>query len=137
MSLKVLEVHHHAMRIASGEKSLQDTLEFYRDFMGMEPDPGRPNFRDAPGYWFNVGEHGHVHFISLDGPSALSKGPGQDPTARHIAFAVENIVEAKAEIERRGMSFWSLVPPGAPPQAVMLFVNDPERSSHQGGDRPR
>lgn len=105
MSLKVLEVHHHAMRI--------------------EVAPGRPNFRDAPGYWFNVGEHGQVHFISLDGPSALSKGPGQDPTARHIAFAVENIVEAKAEIERRGMSFWPLVPPDAPPQAEMLFVNDP------------
>lgn len=125
MSLKVLEIHHHAMRAASGEKSMQDTLHFYRDVMGMEPDSGRPNFRDAPGYWFNVGDQGQVHLISLDGPSSFAQGPGKDPTVRHIAFAVASIAEAKAEVERLGMPYWSLVAPGAPPHAEMLFLNDP------------
>jgi extradiol dioxygenase family protein len=42
----------------------------------------------------------------------------------HVALAVSDIAEAKAELDRRGTRYWSLT--GATgPQSTQLFLNDP------------
>jgi hypothetical protein len=54
----------------------------------------------------------------------MAKGEGQDPTSPHIALAVTDVAEAKAELERRGVPFWTLTGI-AGPQAEQLFMRDP------------
>jgi len=67
---------------------------------------------------------GQIHLIGGDLPSRFAQGPGKDPTTPHVALAVENIVETKAELDRLGADYWSLK--GATgPDAEQLFLNDP------------
>lgn len=124
MAVKVLEIHHHAVRIGGDDKTLGDLKAFYGDVLGLKADDGRPALPGIPGAWINVGEVGQLHLIGGDLPSPFAKGPGQDPTAPHVALAVENIVETKAELDRLGASYWSLK--GATgPDAEQLFLTDP------------
>lgn len=124
MTIEVLEIHHHAVRIEDNEKSMQDTLHFYRDVLGMGADPGRPNIPGVPGYWMNVGEAGQIHIIAGSGQSKLAKGPGQDPTVPHIALAVADIVAAKAELDSMKVPYWSITLLGGP-ASEQIFFNDP------------
>ena len=124
MPIKVVEIHHPALRINGDETGLAANLDFYQGLLGLAPDAGRPTLRGIPGFWINVGETGHLHLIGGEEPSPFAKGPGQDPAAPHVALAVENVVEAKAELERRGTPYWSLS--GAVGgQTEQLFLRDP------------
>jgi catechol-2,3-dioxygenase len=74
--------------------------------------------------WINIGEVGQIHLIGGDLPSRFAQGPDKDPTLPHVALAVENIVETKAELDRLGADYWSLK--GATgPDAEQLFLKDP------------
>ncbi len=106
MAIKVLEIHHHAVRVDGDDDKLKNVQNFYSDVLGMGHDTGRPHLPGIPGMWINVGEVGQLHLIGGDLPSPFAQGPGQDPTAPHVALAVADIVEARAELEQ-------------------LFVNDP------------
>jgi catechol 2,3-dioxygenase-like lactoylglutathione lyase family enzyme len=108
MPIKVVEIHHPALRINGDETDLAANLDFYQGLLGLAPDAGRPPLRGIPGFWINVGEVGQIHLIGGEEPSPFAKGPGQDPAAPHVALAVESVVEAKAELERRGTPYWSL-----------------------------
>ena len=88
MGIRVLEIHHHAVRIDSEPPKLDATQKFYQDVLGLEADPGRPKIPDVPGFWINVGEGGQIHLIGGEQPSPLAKGPGRDPTILHVALAV-------------------------------------------------
>ena len=124
MPIRVVEIHHAAVRINGDEADLGANLGFYRDLLGLMPDEKRPNIRDTPGFWINVGEVGQIHLIGGPQPSWMAKGEGKDPTSPHIALAVEDITEAKAELERQGTSFWTLTGV-AGPQAEQVFMHDP------------
>jgi catechol 2,3-dioxygenase-like lactoylglutathione lyase family enzyme len=124
MPIRVIEIHHPALRIEGGETNLKDNLAFYGDLLGLSPDSRRPTIPGVPGYWINVGEVGQIHLIGGEQPSPLAKGPGKDPTASHVALAVADIAEAKAELERRGADFWTLTGI-AGPQAEQVFMHDP------------
>ncbi len=124
MPIKILEIHHHAVRIDAGAQSLDAVRDFYVNVLGLSYDGNRPNFPGVPGWWMNVGDGGQIHLIGGDLPSPFAKGPGQDPTAAHVALAVENIIEAKAELVRSGVPHWSLVGVTGP-ESEQIFVNDP------------
>jgi catechol 2,3-dioxygenase-like lactoylglutathione lyase family enzyme len=124
MPINVVEIHHHAVRIESDSDALAANLEFYQGLLGLAPDAGRPELRGIPGFWINVGETGQLHLIGGPVPSPFAQGPGQDPVVPHVALAVSDIAEAKAELDRRGAKYWSLT--GATgPQSTQLFLNDP------------
>ena len=124
MAIKVLEIHHHGVRVDAGDKTLADVEKFYSDVLGLKRDEGRPEIPGIPGMWINVGEVGQIHLIGGDVPSRFAQGPGKDPTAPHVAFGVESIVDTKAELDRIGTDYWSLK--GATgPDAEQLFLNDP------------
>ena len=59
MSIKVVEIHHPALRINGDEAGLAANLDFYQGLLGLVPDSGRPPLRGIPGFWINVGETGH------------------------------------------------------------------------------
>ena len=103
MPIQVVEIHHPAVRIKGDEADLKANLDFYEGLLGLKPDEKRPNIRDVPGFWINVGEVGQVHLIGGKQPSWMAKRDDQDPTSPHIALAVKDVAEAKAELERRGV----------------------------------
>lgn len=124
MPLKVVEIHHHAVRIKGNESALSAHLEFYEGLLGLKHDQGRPNLPGIPGFWINVGEVGQIHLIGGAQPSSLSRGPEQDPAAPHVALAVEDIAEAKAELDRSGTQYWSIAGVVGP-KAEQIFLRDP------------
>ena len=124
MAIKIMEIHHAGVRIDADDGSMRALESFYADVLGLRKDEGRPEIPGIPGMWINVGEVGQIHLIGGDLPSRFAQGPGKDPTAPHVAFGVENIVETKAELDRLGADYWSLK--GATgPDAEQLFLNDP------------
>ncbi len=48
MAIKVLEIHHHGIRIDAGEKTIEDLKNFYTGVLGLEHDTGRPDIRAFP-----------------------------------------------------------------------------------------
>lgn len=124
MPIKIVEIHHQAVRVDGSEAGLSDQLGFYQGLLGLSVDGGRPTLPGIPGYWINVGDVGQIHLIGGDQPSPLARGPGKDPAGPHIALAVEDILEAKAELERTNTPYWSITGV-AGPQAEQLFLRDP------------
>ncbi len=124
MAIKVLGIHHHAVRINDNEQPLSAVHDFYTNVLGMSADAGRPDIPAVPGWWINVGEGQQIHLMGGDFPSPFAKGPGKDPTAVHVALAVEDIAEAKAEFERLGVPYWTLSGV-AGPETEQVFVEDP------------
>lgn len=124
MAIKVLGIHHHAVRIDAGNHPLETFARFYSDVLGLEADTGRPNIAAVPGLWINVGENTQIHLMGGQFPSVLSKVPGEDPVDVHVALAVEDIAAAKAELERQGIYYWSLKGV-AGPHTEQVFVRDP------------
>ena len=124
MAVKVLEIHHTGVRVDAGAQLLGATQDFYADILGCESDRGRPTIPGIPGAWINVGEVGQIHLIGGAQPSPVAKGPGQDPTRPHVAFAVASIVETRAELDRMGMKYW-VIEGLTSPDSTQLFMNDP------------
>ena len=124
MAIKVLAIHHHAVRIDHGNHPLEVFRDFYTRVIGLEQDTGRPNIPGIPGLWMNVGETGQIHLMGGAFPSPLARGPGEDPVDVHVALAIENIVDAKAELDRQGVEYWSLAGV-AGPDFEQVFVRDP------------
>jgi len=123
MAIKILGIHHHAVRIDAREQPLDTVHDFYTDVLGLNHDEGRPNIPGVPGWWINVGDSGQIHLIGGDLPSPVARGPGQDPAAPHVALAVESIIEAKAELVRLGVPHWTSKAVSA--EFEQVFVNDP------------
>jgi hypothetical protein len=48
MGIRVLEIHHHAVRIDSEPPKLEAVQKFYKDVLGLEADPGRPKSQACP-----------------------------------------------------------------------------------------
>jgi hypothetical protein len=61
MAIKVLELHHHAVRTGPTQEQADQTVAFYRDVLGLSTDPGRPVIPGIPGYWVDVA--GRAQFI--------------------------------------------------------------------------
>lgn len=124
MAIKVLGIHHHAVRIDHGNHALETFRDFYANVLGLTADEGRPNVPTIPGLWIDVCGTAQIHLMGGAFPSSLCKQPGEDPVDTHVALAVENIAEAKAELERQGVHFWSLMGV-AGPETEQVFVRDP------------
>ncbi len=124
MAIKVLELHHHGIRVGATEVDADRALAFYRTVLGLSPDAGRPYIADIPGYWLDVGANAQIHLISAEGTSRLADGPGRDPAGPHVALAVADIQEARRELERLGVAYWSLKGVTGP-ETEQLFMQDP------------
>ncbi|MGH7324925.1 MAG: VOC family protein [Candidatus Rokuibacteriota bacterium] len=120
MAVKVLEMHHHGIRVAPD--TLDHALDFYTRVLGLTPDPGR-HIPGQPGYWMELGT-AQIHLMGVTGTSSLAKSPQDDPSLPHVALAVPDIQEAKKELERLGQKYFSIVGVTGP-YAEQLFMHDP------------
>jgi catechol 2,3-dioxygenase-like lactoylglutathione lyase family enzyme len=124
MAIKVLELHHHGIRVGPSPDEVKKAREFYSGVLGLEPDPGRPHIPTIDGYWMDVGGTAQIHLMGVDGVSKFAKGPDKDPSRPHVALAVADIVETRKELDRLGTEYW--VAEGVVgPQSQQLFMYDP------------
>ncbi len=108
--MRIQRIHHVAYRC----RDARETVEFYRDLLGMEfvlafaedrvpstkePDPYMHVFLDAGGG--NI-----LAFFELPTRPTMGKDPNTPAWVQHIAFEVESVealLEAKRRIEERGV----------------------------------
>src|SRR5438128_11691157 len=109
MPIKIVELHHHGIRIGTTPSELETARRFYTDVLGLQADPERPTIPGVPGFWIFVGNDRHtasIHLISAEGMSPIALSEREDPTLPHVALAVEDIHETRRELERQGIRFW-------------------------------
>jgi catechol 2,3-dioxygenase-like lactoylglutathione lyase family enzyme len=124
MALKVLELHHHGIRIGPSPDDVKKAASFYQDVLGLSPDPGRPHIPSIDGYWMDVGGTAQIHLMGVDGQSKFAETPDKDPSRPHVALAVADIQEARQELDRLGVSYW--VTRGVVgPASQQIFMKDP------------
>lgn len=124
MAIKVLELHHHGIRIGPTAEAKQQAHDFYHGVLGLDPDAGRPHIPAIDGYWMDVGIGAQIHLMGVEGESSLAQGPGKDPSRPHVALAVEDIQAAKKELDRMGVPYWvgkNIVGPAS----EQVFMDDP------------
>jgi catechol 2,3-dioxygenase-like lactoylglutathione lyase family enzyme len=127
MAIKVLELHHHGIRIGQEADDVEKARTFYTEVLGLQTDTGRPNIPGIPGFWMYVGEGANttqLHLMGAVGQSPMARSDKEDPTLPHVALAVADIQAAKAELDQRGVWYWQikgLVGQGSD----QLFVRDP------------
>ena len=127
MAIKVLELHHHGIRIGKEDGEVEKARTFYSDVLGLETDAGRPTIPGIPGFWMYVGEGentSQIHLMGAVGTSPVARSEKEDPTHPHVALAVEDIQEAKRDLDARGIWYWQiegLVGQGSD----QIFVRDP------------
>jgi catechol 2,3-dioxygenase-like lactoylglutathione lyase family enzyme len=124
MAIEVLEIHHTGVRVDTGAEKLDATMGFYKDVLGLGHDTGRPTIPGIPGAWINVGDVGQIHLIGGNQPSPVAKGPGEDPTRPHVAFAVRDIVATRKELDSMGVKYW-VIEGLVSPNSTQVFMNDP------------
>jgi len=127
MSIKVVELHHHGIRIGTAPEEVEKAREFYTDVLGLHTDSHRPNLPSIPGFWMYVGQGERttqIHLMGAQGMSPMARSEKEDPTLPHVALAVENIQEAKAELEQRGIWHWQ-IKGLVGPNSDQVFVRDP------------
>ena len=127
MPIKVLELHHHGVRISKTPEEVAKARYFYTDVLGLQADPGRPEIPGIPGFWVDIGDHKHatqIHVMGAVGMSPVARSDKEDPTLTHVALAVADIQEAKQELDRRGIWYWQIQ--GLVGQnSDQVFVQDP------------
>jgi extradiol dioxygenase family protein len=124
MAVKVLELHHHGIRIGPSPEAVATARKFYGDVLGLDHDPGRPHIPSIDGYWMDVGGTAQIHLMGVDGQSKFARGPGQDPSLPHVALAVADIQETRTELDRLGVDYW-VAESVVGPQSQQIFMKDP------------
>jgi catechol 2,3-dioxygenase-like lactoylglutathione lyase family enzyme len=124
MALKVLELHHHGIRIGPSKDDVDKARRFYTDVMGLSPDPGRPHIPTIDGYWMDVGGTAQIHLMGVDGVSKFAKAPDKDPSRPHVALAVESVDDAAKELDRLKVEYW-VAESVVGPQSRQIFFYDP------------
>lgn len=124
MALKVLELHHHGIRIGPSKPEVDKAYTFYTGVLGLAPDRGRPFIPTIDGYWMDVGGTAQIHLMGVEGQSKFAKASDQDPSRPHVALAVADIDEAAKELDRMGVKYW-VAESVVGPQSRQIFLYDP------------
>ena len=126
MAIKVVELHHHGIRVGTKPEELEEARRFYTEVLGLHTDPQRPNIPGIPGFWMYVGQDNRttqIHLLGAIGRSPIARSDKEDPTLPHVALAVENIEETRQELERLGIWHWS-IKGLAGPRSDQVFIQD-------------
>ncbi len=124
MAVKVLELHHHGIRVGASPEEVAKARTFYGDVLGLQHDAGRPHIPTIDGYWMDVGGTAQIHLMGVNGQSKFTQGPGQDPSLPHVALAVADIQETRKELDRLKADYW-VAESVVGPQSLQIFVKDP------------
>lgn len=113
---RFLGIHHASVLVADTQRS----LAFYRDVLGLELNPERPDL-PFPGAWLNVGRGQQIHLLELPNPDPVDSRPAHGGRDRHTALLVSGTDAIAAALERAAVPFtWSRSGRRA------LFCRDPD-----------
>ncbi len=79
-------------------------LGFYRDVLGLEVDPERPDL-GFPGAWLRVGGATRIHLLELPDPDAAREAPAHGGRDRHFALAVTDLETLARALDGAGIAF--------------------------------
>jgi catechol 2,3-dioxygenase-like lactoylglutathione lyase family enzyme len=111
--MKVTRFHH--VSVNTNGTSLDDTIAFYRDVLGLADEP-RPEIPGVPGHWHGVGDQ-QLHIVG-----AAASGASIDPTGFHYCVAVDDLDSAIAELEARRIPYLRAV---QGEDTVQIWIADP------------
>jgi glyoxylase I family protein len=78
-------IHHVSVIVADTDRA----LAFYRDVLGLEVDPERPDL-GYPGAWLKVGDR-QIHLLELPNPDPVEGRPAHGGRDRHLAMTVGDL----------------------------------------------
>lgn len=117
MALTGLELHHHAVRMKPD--AAEESLRFYRDVLGLQPDPEARDIPGVPLYWMDTANGTQIHIFGVEGVSEYAREPDRDPFVEHVAFGVPDIAGAREELDRLDVPYWKVGRDAA--QQVFLY----------------
>ena len=109
MGIKVVGLMHAGIRVAPEDKDVAAAHEIWSGLLGLQIDRERPHIPGIPGFWVNLAKGDRsqqIHVFGAKGKSPPARSRKQDPTRSHVAFTVEDLEEAKRELESREIEFW-------------------------------
>jgi class 3 adenylate cyclase len=121
VALKVVELHHHAVRVAPGPDVAAALRRFYGEVLGLDADVAAWD-RAEECLRINAGASAQIHLVVRAARPAMT---GEfDHTAPHVALAVASIDDAQAELDRLAVAY-RVVHGRLGPASRRLFVTDP------------
>jgi len=92
-------LHHVSLIVADTERA----LGFYRDVLGLERDPARPEL-GFPGAWLRIGDK-QIHLLELPNPDPQQGRPAHGGRDRHVAMAVADLDALLERLEAAGIGY--------------------------------
>jgi catechol 2,3-dioxygenase-like lactoylglutathione lyase family enzyme len=111
--VKVTRFHHVSVNTSGTD--LGALVAFYGGLFGL-PDEPRPEIPGVAGHWHAVGDQ-QLHLVA-----AAPAGTGIDPTGPHFCLAVEDLDDAIAELDARGIAYARAVQGAG---IVQVWITDP------------
>jgi glyoxylase I family protein len=99
MMAEYLQLQHVSLIVSDTQRSLQ----FYRDVLGMQPEPARPEL-GFPGAWLRVAEQ-QLHLLELPNPDPVEGRPGHAGRDRHVALCVRGLDSVERSLQQAGVPF--------------------------------
>ncbi len=96
---EIQRIAHVSLLVASTEVALR----FYRDLLGLEVDPNRPDL-GYPGAWLKVAGQ-EIHLLELPDPDAVADRPEHGGRDRHVAFNVRGLDELCSRLSSARVPF--------------------------------
>jgi len=95
----VMGIHHVSFLVADVQRS----REFYRDILGLEADPARPDL-GYPGAWLMTGAQ-QLHLMQLPVPDPVTDRPTHVGRDRHAAFTVRALEPVVQRLQQSGVDY--------------------------------
>jgi glyoxylase I family protein len=99
--MTITGIQHVSFIVASVEQS----LAFYRDLLGLQQDPSRPDL-GYPGAWLTVGDQ-QIHLLELENPDPVVNRPWHVGQDRHVALMISGLAELRARLEEAEIIYTS------------------------------
>lgn len=96
--MHIKRIHHVSLVVSDTGRSLC----FYRDLLGLEVLPSRPEL-GYPGAWLAVGGQ-QIHLLELPNPDPVRGRPEHGGRDRHAAFLVDDLEDLAARLEGAGVA---------------------------------
>jgi glyoxylase I family protein len=92
-------IHHASVLVGDTDRA----LVFYRDILGLEIDPNRPDL-GYPGAWLQIGT-AQIHLLQLPNPEPARGHPQHPGRDRHLALSIKDLTPLKAALEQQGIPY--------------------------------
>lgn len=123
---KITDMHHASLLVADTGRA----LGFYRDLLGLEIDPGRPDL-GYPGAWMQVGGR-QIHLLELPSPDPAVGRPAHGGRDRHVALLISDLDWLMRRLEEAGLTY-TLSRSGR----RALFCRDPDGNALEFMESPQ